>query len=608
MSFGVIASSALTSTPSVITAEEAGAYPLGSTNYAAPSDGRPVYYIDSVSGNNANSGSISSPKRSISSVISAFKSSGSASAPLTLILRGGVYEDGGIQPGNGYYITVQSYPGEAVWIDGSVAFSGSWTNNGNGTWTAAYNAPAIPDIGVDILQGDPYAQYPDMLFVDGVQLTQIQDSTTPSSGQFSINRGGNTATIAVNPADKEVRYSNQDFLFFTGSQINLYGVGVRRYKCINGATNTGIYYGGTSENTVLENCIFTEMGRFGVSLTKANCRVTHCTFTHHGQTGIGGNSCHYLVIENSYFDHMNEGRWQPQPQISAIKLTRARGTITRHNIFRDSGGGNNLWYDVYCTEVVAYDNNIDGLSTGPNGYSDCGILYEESDGGYYNGVQGTSLIVGNTIKNCRQALVVCASGNVIASNNTVHARWERSINAQGILVLQDRDIHPPEIASFCPRWTADVQLLNNRIQPMLDGWQLLAYDSQGQIPRQNAINAGYGTPSQGQQVGGLMLARVEGNWFSPATGSSSSGTIMATIGKADGVRKNVNTPAALATPDSTYGITTNIGTNYQSASEPTSSADHQTGSPMPTEIATLLQQATGARYIGNPLPAPILVN
>ena len=608
MSFGITASSAVLATPPSVAPEEAGAYALGSTVYTIPSDGRPVYYIDPTNGNNANSGSINSPKQSISSVISGFKGSGSASAPLTLVLRAGVYQDGGIQPGNGYYITVQSYPGEVVWIDGSLAFSGPWTYNGNGTWTAAYDAPVIPDIGVDILQGDPYAQYPDMIFVDGAQLTQIGDSSTPSSGQFSVNRGGNTVTIATNPGGKQVRYSNHDFLFFSGSQINLYGVGVRRYKCINGATNTGLYYGGASENTVLENCIFTEMGRFGVSLTKANCRVTHCTFTHHGQTAIGGNSCDYLIIENSYFDHMNEGRWQPQPQIAAIKLTRARGTIARHNIFRDAGGGNNLWYDVFCTEVVAYDNDIDGLSSGPNGYADTGILYEESDGGFYNGVQGTSLLVGNTIINCRKSLAVVAAGNVIVANNTIHARWELSINAQAILVLQDRDVHPPEIASFCPRWTADVQVLNNRILPMTSGWQLLAFDSQAYIPRQNAINAGYGTPSQGQQVGGLMLTRVEGNWFAPATGSTSSGTIMATIGRADGVRKNVDTPSTLATPDSTYGITTNIGTNYQSATGPTSPSDHQTATPIPAAVATLLQQATGSRYVGNPIPAPVIAN
>lgn len=608
MSFGITASSVASTAPPSAIPEEAGAYPLGSTAYTIPADGRPVYYIDPLNGSNANSGSINSPKQSMSSVISAFKASGSAAAPLTLVLRGGVHEDGGIQPGDGYYITVQAYPGEQVWIDGSLAFSSSWTNNGNGTWTTAYNAPQIPDIGVDILQGDPYAHYPDMLFIDGVQLQQIQDSTTPTSGTFSVNRGANTVTIAANPSGKQIRYATHDFLFFSGSQINLYGVGVRRYRCINGATNTGLYYGGTSENTVLENCIFTEMGRFGVNLTKANCRVTHCTFTHLGQTAIGGNSCHYLIIENSYFNHMNEGRWQPQPQIAAIKLARARGTIARHNIFRDAGGGNNLWYDVYCTDVIAYDNDIDGLSSGPNGYDDTGILYEESDGGYYNGTQGTSLLVGNTVINCRKSLAVVAAGNVIVANNTVHAAWQQSINAQAILVLQDRDIHPPAIASFCPRWAADVQVLNNRIQPMLSGWQLLAFDSQGQIPRQNAINAGYGTPSQGQQVGGLMLSRVEGNWFAPATGSSNSGTIMATIGKADGVRKNVNTPSALATPDSTYGITTNIGTNYQSASEPTSTTDHQTGMPITAEVAALLQLATGTRYVGNPFPAPVIAN
>lgn len=607
MSFGIIASSA-TSNPTSVASETAGAAALGSTQYAIPNDGRPVYYIDPDNGNNANSGSISSPKQTISSVISSYKGTGTASKPLTLVLRGGSYQEGSIQPGNGYFITLQSYPGEAVWLDGSLAFSGSWTNNGNGTWTTAYDAPPIPDVGVEILQGDPYAHYPDMIFVEGAELKQIGDAATPSSGQFSVNRNANTVTIAVNPAGKEIRYSVHNFLLFSGSQVNLYGLGVRRYMAINDSTNGALYYGGSSMDTVLEHCIFTQIGRFVVLMTKTGCRITHCTFTDIGHSGIGGNSCDDLIIENSYFDRINRGLWQAQPQSAAIKLTRARGTITRYNIFRDMANGISLWYDVFCTEVQAYGNDIDGLSTTANTFSDTGINYEESDGGFYNNTQLTSYIVGNTVKNCRKAIVVCASGNVVVSNNTVHARWDASINAQGILALQDRDVHPPEIASFCPRWTQAVQVLNNRIQPMTSGWQLLAFDSQAYIPRPNAIAAGYGTPGQGQQVGGLMLTRVEGNWFSPATGSTSSGTVMATIGKADGVRKDVNSPSALATPDATYGISNNIGTNYQSATEPSSAADHQTAVAISSEVAVLLQQSTGTRYIGNPLPAPVLIN
>lgn len=609
MSFGIVSSSYLSAPPSGITPEEAGAAALGSTNYSVPSDGRPVFYLDPVNGNNSNSGTIGSPKRSISSVISASKGSGSASKPLTLVLRGGTYEDGEIQPGNGYYITLQAYPGEEVWIDGSTAFSGGWTNNGNGTWTTSYSAPSIPSVGVDVLGADPYAHYPDMLFIDGVQLKQVADATSPSSGNFSVNRNNSTVTIANNPQGKEVRYSDNNRLFFSGSQINMYGVGVRRYMAIDGSLNSVLYFGGTSAGTVIENCVFTEIARYALSLTMPNCRVTHCSFLDLGQTGIGGNGCDNLIIENCYFNEMNRGQWMPQPQISAIKLTRARGTIVRNNLFRDPGGSNNIWYDVYCTEVIAFGNDIDGFSTTNSKYADTGILYEESDGGFYSNTQLTSYIVGNTIKNCRKSLAVIASGFVVVANNTIHARWDSSVNAQAILVLQDRDIHPPAIASYCPRWTEGVQLLNNRIQPMLNGWQLLAFDSQGQVPRSNAINAGYGTPGLGQQVGGLMLTRVEGNWFAPATNNSSSaGGSMATIGRADGVRKDVSNPAALAAADSTYGISSNIGTNYQSATDPSTPTDHQTGVPLSAIVAALLQQTTGTRYVGNPLPTPVVVS
>jgi len=133
----------------------------------------------------------------------------------------------------------------------------------------------------------------------------------------------------------------------------------------------------------------------------------------------------------------------------------------------------------------------------------------------------------------------------------------------------------------------------------------LSYDSQGEVPRPRAIAAGLGNAS-GQVIGGDTFTQCESNWFAPADGSSSGTSIMATIGRADGVRANYNTPSELQTTDATYGLSAaNVGTNYQSAAEP-SGTDHDTALPMESAVAALLGLPAGTRWVGNPLPEPTL--
>lgn len=586
-------------------AQVAGAAALGTTSYAIPSTG-PVYYVNPVSGNDDNSGTLVSPKRTAKSTIMQRRGEGSESQPVTIVLRGGIYEEGDIQPGNGYHIRVQAFPGETVWFDGSEIISGGWTNNGNGTWSRAYTPQPIPALGVDILQGYAQAHYPDAFFVDGAELWQLADGATPNAEQFSVNRGANTVTIGVNPSGKEIRSTTQNRLFFSGSRIDLLGVGVRRYSGAQTTLNVALFYAGTSTNTVIENCIFTQLGRSGVELARGNCRVSRCTFVDCGQSGIMANEAHDLVLENNVFRRLNRGRWQSQPQTGAVKMTRSRGTRVRYNIVEDISGGNGIWWDVYCTDVQIYGNYIDGASPTTSTYINSGINYEESSGGYYGGVWGESHIIGNTVKNCRKAISCRASGEVCISNNDVHARWEDSVNAQAILVVQDRDAHPPEIASYCPRWCQNVTIQNNLVRPMVDGWQLLVYDDQKGMPRTNAESYGYGSSSTAQVIGGNMLTRVESNWFAPATGTASAGTIMASIGKLSGSRTNLNTPAALRTNDAEIGLTTSkILTNYQSASAPSTPAHHENGVGLTTKQAELLGVSSGLRWIGNPLPKPV---
>lgn len=588
-------------------AKLAGAQSLGATSYAIPTDGRPVYYVNPTSGNDSNNGSLNSPKRTVAATITAFKSQGTASAPVTIIMRGGIYHEGGISPGNGYYLRLQAYPGEVVWFDGSQSLTGTWTNNGNGTWTHAYTAPAIPALGNDHLAGDQNALLPDMCLINGTQLYQVADNATPSSGQFSVNRTNNTVTIATNPSSNDVRMSTIAMLTQSGSRMDLLGIGIRRYRCVGNTLHTALYYGGTSQDLIIENCVFEQLGRNGICVSKSNNRISMCTFREVGQTAILGSASDYLMLEQCMITNTNTGKWQPQPTSGAIKVTAARGSTYRYNHMTHSHNGNQLWLDVSCTQVSIYNNYIDGTDIGGTTYTEAGIVYEECDGGVWGGVQQESIIAGNTILNCHKSIVINASGNVLVANNTIHAKWTASNTAQAILVLQDRDDnHGQQVpVANCHWWTVGVRLINNRILSQANGWQFLAYDSQGEVPRPRAIALGLGSAS-GQLRGGDMLKQVAGNWFALASGSTASGSIMATIGRYDGVRTNINTPAALRASNPDYALSsTNIGLNYQGSGELTAT-DHETARPLEEATASLLEIPEGIQYVGNPLRDPVV--
>jgi hypothetical protein len=96
--------------------ETAGALPIGTASYTIPETN---VMIISLTGNDSNSGSVLSPKRTLQGAQAA------ASAGWTVVARGGTYT-GGLGVIN-KAITVQNYPGETVWFDGQTTVQHTMT-------------------------------------------------------------------------------------------------------------------------------------------------------------------------------------------------------------------------------------------------------------------------------------------------------------------------------------------------------------------------------------------------------------------------------------------------------------------------------------------------
>ena len=579
----------------------AGTPAFSTLNYTPPTTN--VRYV-SPSGNDANPGTLASPMLTAAAAAQQIKASGTAQDPATVVLRGGVHYLNNYAPGNGSYLRFQAYPGEEVWFDGSEVLSGPWTSNGNGTWSANYSAPTVPDKGFYTFDGDNNALLPDMCFIDGNQLYQTADNTTPSAGQFSVNRGTNRVTIATNPANVEVRMSVVDAAFFSGSRIDLLGIGFRRYRCgVDAFSVTMAYFAGTVDGQIIENCRFVDIGRTVLSLNRKNIRVTSCTFERIGQVPIGGHMCDGMLIEKCKFLDSNTRKFKAQPVVGVIKMTAARGTTVRYNWMKHMHGGMGIWYDDSMTEVDCYGNEVYGLSKDGTRYAEGAICYEGSGGGFWNGVQKHSRIIGNTLIDGNQGISIMCSGWAIVANNTVRSY------KYGISINQDRDDNKEQYvpAENLHWWTEGFRVLNNRITQD-GGWQFLLYDTQQWLPRTRCVARGLGD-SRGCQKGGYMVDQVESNWFTRATGNPSpgQGSILALVADEYDNRTFINTPSELRVNNTTLGLTTSkIKTNYQSVAEPTG-LDHLTAVPVEPSWAAMAGLSAGGQYIGNPFPSLMII-
>src|SRR5207302_10179693 len=82
--------------------------------------------VVSPSGSDTASGTSSAPLRTLAHAVR------SAPSGATIVLRAGSYHESVVIPSN-KRLTVQAWPGEAVWLDGSVPVTG-WTSSG-GLWS-----------------------------------------------------------------------------------------------------------------------------------------------------------------------------------------------------------------------------------------------------------------------------------------------------------------------------------------------------------------------------------------------------------------------------------------------------------------------------------------
>ena len=377
-------------TPGGGAATGAGSLDVGKAAYSVPSGAVFVNGAAAAGG----TGSASAPFSTVQKAVD------SAKAGSTIVVRKGTYHEAVQVPSN-KPLTIQAYPNEAVWFDGSKVVS-NWSKSGSvwvsTEWTASFDSSMGGNSSMYVNTAYPNANRPDQLFVDGVALTQVASAAQVVSGTFAVDYAADKLILGTNPAGHEVRASDLSQAFdVTARDVTLQGFGVRRYATTYGATaavrmhNTG---------AVVRNLVIEDGAYIGLAVQNDDSVVDHVTARRNGLMGIGVNQAYNLKLTNSLVTDNNAQHFNVIPVAGGIKITRSRNvTVAGNNVSGNDGSG--IWFDESC-----WDMKVIGNTTNDN--TATGIQIEISD---------TAVVAGNVSTGSRTSIQIINTGNVRIFNN-----------------------------------------------------------------------------------------------------------------------------------------------------------------------------------------------
>lgn len=340
-----------------------GAAPLGSTSYAIPNG---AVFV-ATNGNNSAAGTVNAPFATVTEAIRRAPTGG------TIVVRGGTYHE---RFTVNKQVTIQSYPGEAVWFDGSRAItqwraSGStWIHDG---WNVSFDASPTYSWGAPDNQAQhwgfvnpdhPMAAHPDQVWIDGEALRQVGSRSQVRAGTFFVDKSARELVIGSNPSGKSVRASALDrAIELRADNAVLRGVGVRRYA-------PSVPHMGTitaeRRGVRIENVHVTDNATTGISFLAADQVGRNLTVERNGMLGVHANNSDRLLIDGLRSISNNTERFNQAPVAGGIKVTRSRHvTVTNGQIENNLGTG--VWldesvYDGVVANSVIRNNSGHGIS------------------------------------------------------------------------------------------------------------------------------------------------------------------------------------------------------------------------------------------------------
>lgn len=534
---------------------DAGSVDVGRAAYPVPTG---AVFVDAHALRSGN-GSASSPFTTVQGAIDAAKPGG------TIVVRTGVYHEALSIPSN-KPLTIQAYPNEAVWFDGSRVVS-AWTPSGSvwvsTGWTTSFDSSMRGQASMYVSSDHPTANRPDQLFVDGIALRQVASAAEVVAGTFAVDDAGDRLVLGTNPNGREVRASDiSQAIDATAPNVTLQGFGVRRYATTFGATaqvrmhNTG---------AVVRNLVIEDGAFIGLAVQNDDSVIDHVTARRNGIMGIGVNQAYNLVLSNSLVTDNNAQHFNDIPVAGGIKITRSRNvTVTGNVVSNNDGSG--IWFDESCYDVKIVRNTANDNSTS-------GIQLELSD---------TAVIAGNTSTGTRTGIQIINTGNVRIYNNELGANADN-----GIRLRQDARRSATHATGRDPRMGIDSRV------PWITRNITIANNVFGSGGRYS-IRANDGATNRPVDSWNVVIT---GNLFN---NKAAGGPTMVAWGTGDNRSfEGYQSPAELSAAKNRSWVNAIAASALPLASMASAAASAaSTAAPIPADVAALLGVGTTQRFVG----------
>ena len=334
-----------------------GSAPVGSTAYTIPSGALFV----SPTGSDTATGVLAQPFLTVQKAINI------APSGATIVLRAGTYHETIALP-KGKQLTIQSYPKEAAWFDGSRAVT-NWVASGavwvSSNWNVAFDASPTYSRGAPDGTGAwafvnpayPMAAHPDQLWVNGTALAQVGSLAEVTAGKFYVDYTADALYTGSDPTGKQVRASDTvKAITVSGDASVLRGFGVRRYSPSVPDMGTVAVY---ATNVTVENLEITDNSTTGLALGAINATFRNVTLARNGMLGGTVSYADGLRVIQMLSADNNTEHFNRAPVSGGLKIHRSRGVaVTTSAFLRNDGNG--LWFDESVYNGTVTGNDIIG--------------------------------------------------------------------------------------------------------------------------------------------------------------------------------------------------------------------------------------------------------
>jgi hypothetical protein len=316
-------------------------------------------YFVSVDAPPGGNGSINKPYATVDAALDRVRETG------TIVVRGGVYHES-VFVGRSKRVTIQSYPGEDVVFDGSVALGG-WIREGDRwttPWTADFDSSPSYTRGEKdgevetwtFLEVDyPLAAHPDQVWIDGARLRQVAKASEVDATSFAVDAESDRLIIGVDPVGRDIRASELQRAFTVRSDgSTLSGLTIRRYA--PSIPDLGaVVLEGNGDRMV--DVAIVESSTTGVFVTGTGSTLERVTARDCGLIGAAANFADHLTLDGVLLTGNNSEHFNHAPVSGGIKVTRSQHLTIRNSVMSDNLGPG-IWIDQSVLDTVIASTDV----------------------------------------------------------------------------------------------------------------------------------------------------------------------------------------------------------------------------------------------------------